>query len=53
LKRSGLPVYLVVNKMPRSGGRLDLDALSRAVRDARGAAHAADAAGDRGAAHRR
>jgi hypothetical protein len=26
----------VVNKMPRSGGRLDLDALSRAVRDARG-----------------
>ena len=36
LKRSGLPVYLVVNKMPRSGARLDLDAVSRAVRDARG-----------------
>ena len=36
LKRSGLPVYLVVNKMPARGGRLDLDAVSRAVRDARG-----------------
>ncbi len=35
IKRSGLPVYLVVNKMPRRNGRLDLDALSRAVRDAR------------------
>lgn len=36
LKRSGLPVYLVVNKMPSRGGRLDLDAVSRAVREARG-----------------
>ncbi|MEO7198147.1 MAG: MinD/ParA family protein, partial [Solirubrobacterales bacterium] len=34
LKRSDLPFYLVVNKMPRSNGQLNLDALSRAVRDA-------------------
>jgi len=35
IKRSGRPFYLVVNKVPRSGGQLDLEALSRAVRDAR------------------
>jgi MinD-like ATPase involved in chromosome partitioning or flagellar assembly len=35
LKRAGPPMYLVVNKLPRKGGRLDLEMLSRAVPDAR------------------
>jgi MinD-like ATPase involved in chromosome partitioning or flagellar assembly len=35
LKRSGPPMFLVVNKMPARGGRLDLEMLSRAVPDAR------------------
>jgi DNA segregation ATPase FtsK/SpoIIIE-like protein len=35
LKRAGPPMYLVVNKLPRKGGRLDLETLSRAVPDAR------------------
>jgi MinD-like ATPase involved in chromosome partitioning or flagellar assembly len=36
LKRAGPPMFLVVNKLPRKGGRLDLQMLSRAVPDARG-----------------
>ncbi len=35
LKRAGPPMYLVVNKRPRRGGRLDLEQFSRAVPDAR------------------
>jgi MinD-like ATPase involved in chromosome partitioning or flagellar assembly len=35
LKRAGPPMFLVVNKMPRKGARLDLEMLSRAVPDAR------------------
>jgi MinD-like ATPase involved in chromosome partitioning or flagellar assembly len=35
LKRAGPPMFLVVNKLPRKGGRLDLELLSRAVPDAR------------------
>jgi MinD-like ATPase involved in chromosome partitioning or flagellar assembly len=35
LKRAGPPMYLVVNKLPRKGSRLDLEMLSRAVPDAR------------------
>ena len=35
LKRAGKPIYLVVNKMPRKGARLDVEMLDRAVPDAR------------------
>jgi MinD-like ATPase involved in chromosome partitioning or flagellar assembly len=35
LTRAGPPMFLVVNKLPRRGGRLDLEMLSRAVPDAR------------------
>jgi MinD-like ATPase involved in chromosome partitioning or flagellar assembly len=35
LKRAGPPMYLVVNKRPKRGGRLDLEQFSRAVPDAR------------------
>ena len=35
LKRAGPPMYLVINKLPRKGGRLDLEMVSRAVPDAR------------------
>lgn len=35
LKRAGPPMFLVVNKLPRKGARLDLEMLSRAVPDAR------------------
>jgi MinD-like ATPase involved in chromosome partitioning or flagellar assembly len=35
LKRAGPPMFLVVNKLPRKGGRLDIEMLSRAVPDAR------------------
>jgi MinD-like ATPase involved in chromosome partitioning or flagellar assembly len=35
LARAGAPMFLVVNKMPRRGGRLDLDSLSRAIPQAR------------------
>jgi MinD-like ATPase involved in chromosome partitioning or flagellar assembly len=35
LKRAGPPMFLVVNKVPARGGRLDLEMLSRAVPDAR------------------
>jgi MinD-like ATPase involved in chromosome partitioning or flagellar assembly/uncharacterized ubiquitin-like protein YukD len=35
LGRSGAPMFLVVNKMPRKGARLDLDMLSRAIPQAR------------------
>jgi MinD-like ATPase involved in chromosome partitioning or flagellar assembly len=35
LKRAGPPMFLIVNKLPRKGGRLDLEMLSRAVPDAR------------------
>jgi MinD-like ATPase involved in chromosome partitioning or flagellar assembly len=36
LTRAGLPVTLVVNRMPASGGRLDLDRLGGFLPDARG-----------------
>jgi len=36
LKRAGPPMFLIVNKLPRKGGRLDIEMLSRAVPDARG-----------------
>jgi MinD-like ATPase involved in chromosome partitioning or flagellar assembly len=35
LKRAGPPMFLIVNKLPRKGARLDLEMLSRAVPDAR------------------
>ena len=35
LKRAGPPMYLVINKLPRKGGRLDIEMVSRAVPDAR------------------
>ncbi len=35
LKRSGAPMFLVVNKRPRKGARLDLERFSRAVPNAR------------------
>jgi MinD-like ATPase involved in chromosome partitioning or flagellar assembly len=35
LKRAGPPMFLVVNKLPRKGGRLDLEMFSRAVPEAR------------------
>ncbi|MGH2848861.1 MAG: EsaB/YukD family protein [Thermoleophilaceae bacterium] len=35
LKRAGPPMFLIVNKLPRKNGRLDLEMLSRAVPDAR------------------
>jgi MinD-like ATPase involved in chromosome partitioning or flagellar assembly len=35
LARSGAPMFLVVNKLPRRGGRLDLNMLSRAIPQAR------------------
>jgi MinD-like ATPase involved in chromosome partitioning or flagellar assembly len=35
LGRAGPPMFLIVNKMPRKGARLDLEKLSRAVPDAR------------------
>ena len=35
LTRAAPPMFLVVNKLPRKGGRLDLEMLSRAVPDAR------------------
>lgn len=35
LIRSGPPLFLVVNKMPRRGGRLDLEMVSRAIPQAR------------------
>ncbi|HEY1277646.1 MAG TPA: EsaB/YukD family protein [Thermoleophilaceae bacterium] len=35
LKRAGPPMFLIVNKLPRRGGRLDLEMFSRAVPDAR------------------
>jgi MinD-like ATPase involved in chromosome partitioning or flagellar assembly len=35
LKRAGPPMFLVVNKLPRKGARLDMEMLSRAVPDAR------------------
>ena len=35
LKRAGPPMYLVVNKVPKRGSRLDLEQFSRAVPDAR------------------
>jgi MinD-like ATPase involved in chromosome partitioning or flagellar assembly len=36
LTRAGLPVTMVVNRMPAGGGRLDLDRLGRYLPDARG-----------------
>jgi hypothetical protein len=36
LTRAGLPVTLVVNRMPADGGRLDLDRLGSYLPDARG-----------------
>jgi MinD-like ATPase involved in chromosome partitioning or flagellar assembly len=35
LVRSGPPLFLVINKLPRKGGRLDLEQVSRAIPDAR------------------
>lgn len=35
LRRAGRPIFLIVNKLPRKGARLDLEMLSRAVPDAR------------------
>jgi hypothetical protein len=35
LKRAGPPMFLIVNKLPRKGARLDMEMLSRAVPDAR------------------
>ncbi len=35
LTRGGPPLFLVVNKMPSRGGRLDLEMVSRAIPDAR------------------
>ena len=35
LTRSGPPLFLVINKLPQKGGRLDLDMVSRAIPDAR------------------